>query len=317
MPVFLVSYSAAMLGLVAPLAAIALLVGGVSLIASSIHMRREVLTRRVDLIEARTTAVRAEAQRQARQSRPHFLRLPTGRLSEPQQREIFRLLSKLGLSAHRALAYFTVVRFVGAAGLGLLALFWVGTLATFAASQVVEALIALAGTVFGWFLPTMFIDFRLKLRSRIVSTGLPNAVELLVVCVEAGLSLEDELDRVVREIALSQPALADELALTLAELKILPSRDQALANLAERVDVPAVRSIVATLSQTLQYGTPLARSLRVVAAEMRNEFLLQLEERANRLPALLTLPVVLLILPTMFLILGGPAALQVIDTFQH
>lgn len=317
MPVFLVNYSAAMPGLAAPAAALALVVGGVSLIAYSMRMRREALARRVDLIVPRTAAVRAGAERQAQQMGPHFLRLPTGRLSEAQQREICRLLSKLGLPARRALAYFTAVRFVSAAGLGLLALFWAGSLATFAASQAMEVPIAVAGTIFGWFLPTMFIDFRLRLRARIVSSGLPNAVELLVVCVEAGLSLEDGLDRVVREIVWSQPVLADELALTLAELKILPGRDQALANLAERVDVPAIRSIVATLSQTLQYGTPLARSLRVVAAEMRNDFLLQLEERANRLPALLTLPVVLLILPTIFLILGGPAALQVMDTLQR
>lgn len=317
MPVLLLGYTGAMPGLLVPLATITLVLGGALLVASSIRMRRDVLVRRIDLIGPRTAASRAGAKQQAQLVGPHLLRLPTGRLSEPQQHELSRLLPKLGISARYALASFTMARFVGAAGFYLLVLVWAPSLGFFAASKVMQGLVEAAATVFGWFLPMLFINFQLRRRARIVTSGLPNALELLVVCVEAGLSLEDGLDRVVREIARSQPVLADELALTLAELKILPDRNRALANLAERVNAPTVRSIVATLSQTLQYGTPLARSLRVVAAEMRNEFLLQMEERANRLPALLTLPVVLLILPTIFLILGGPAVLQVIDTFQR
>ena len=145
---------------------------------------------------------------------------------------------------------------------------------------------------------------------------MPDALELLVVCVEAGLSLEDGLDRVVTELRRSQPALADELDLTLADLRILPSRDQALLNFAERIDIPNVRSVVTTLAQTLRYGTPLAQSLRVVAAEMRDDFLIELEERANRLPAYLTLPVILFLMPTIFLVVGGPAALRLFDAFH-
>jgi tight adherence protein C len=161
----------------------------------------------------------------------------------------------------------------------------------------------------------MFISYGSNRRVKEVRAGLPDALELLVVCVEAGLSLEDGLDRVVTELKRSQPALADELSLTLADLKILPSRDQALANLAARVDVPSVRSVVTTLAQTLRYGTPLVQSLRVVAAEMRNDYLIEIEEKANRLPAYLTLPVIVFLMPTIFLIVGGPAALRLIDAF--
>ncbi len=113
----------------------------------------------------------------------------------------------------------------------------------------------------------------------------------------------------------SHPSLAEELALTAADLKILPSRDQALSNLADRVDVPSVRSVATTLSQTMRYGTPLAQALRTVASELRNDSLLALEERANRLPTLMTLPMMLFIMPTIFLIVGGPAALRLMDTF--
>ena len=147
--------------------------------------------------------------------------------------------------------------------------------------------------------------------------GLPDAIELLVVCVEAGLALEDGIDRIVIELKHSQPKLAEELALTSADLKILSSRDQALANLAERIDTPSVRSVVTTLSQTLRYGTPLAQAMRVVAADMRNDSLFQLEERANRLPVMMTIPMMLFIMPTIFLIVGGPAALKLMDHFMH
>ena len=129
------------------------------------------------------------------------------------------------------------------------------------------------------------------------------------------MSLEDGLQRVARELKESQPALADELALTWAELNILPSRAQALANLADRVDIPSVRSVVSMLSQSLRFGTPLAQSLRVGAVEMRNDQMTLLEERASRLPALMTIPVMLFIMPTIFLIIGGPAALRLIDMF--
>ena len=92
---------------------------------------------------------------------------------------------------------------------------------------------------------------------------------------------------------------------------------QALANLAERVDVPSVRSVVSTLSQTLRYGTPLAQAMRVVAAQMRTEALIDLEERANRLPAIMTVPMMLFIMPVIFLIVGGPAVLRLLDMLAH
>jgi tight adherence protein C len=139
----------------------------------------------------------------------------------------------------------------------------------------------------------------------------------LVICVEAGLSFEDGIDRVAGVLNKSQPALAEELAMTAADLKILPSRDEALAGLAERIDTPSVRSVVTTLSQTLRYGTPLAQGLRVVAGELRNDTLMRLEERANQLPSLMTIPMMLFIMPTIFMIVAGPAVLRVIDVLKH
>ncbi len=110
-------------------------------------------------------------------------------------------------------------------------------------------------------------------------------------------------------------AAAIEFAIILPIL--LPSRDEALRRFAERVDLPSVHSVVTTLSQTLKYGTPLAQALRVVAEELRNDGLLKLEEQANRMPVLLTVPMILFILPSLFLIIGGPAFLKVLDAFAR
>jgi tight adherence protein C len=177
--------------------------------------------------------------------------------------------------------------------------------------------IAVGTALAGWLTPAFIITTRAKRRVRLIARGLPDALELLVVCVEAGLSLDDGLDRVVAELWESHPALADELALLSADLRILPSRDQALTNLAERVDLPSIRSIVGTLSQTMRFGTPLAQAMKVVAGEMRNDVLLSMEERANRLPALMTVPMIIFILPTIMLILGGPAMLRVLDQLSQ
>ena len=98
-------------------------------------------------------------------------------------------------------------------------------------------------------------------------------------------------------------------------LKILPNRDAALHRLADRTNLPSIRSVVITLSQTMRYGTPLAQALRVVAAELRNDALITLEERANRMPVLLTVPMVVFILPAVFLVIGGPTFLRLVDTF--
>lgn len=173
------------------------------------------------------------------------------------------------------------------------------------------------GAALGWKIPH-FVMARLVLhRRRLVEYGLPDAIELLVISVEAGLSLEDSISRIIPELQRAQPAMAEELAVTGADLRMLPNSDAALRRMADRVDLPSIRSVVITLSQTLKYGTPLAQALRVVAAELRNDGLRKLEEQANRMPVLLTVPMILFILPSIFMIIGGPAFLTVMDAFKR
>jgi len=297
------------------LSAFALFAGGAAFLAASLRMRKEILQRRVALVEPRIP-IAAAAEREATTLAANLFRIPTKGLAEPETRAIIRLMSKLGLG-NRALMLFTGLRILLTVVLGLLALIWGSRLAAAGAASLLPFVGMAMAAILGWLAPIIIVRHGIKKRIKVVSAGMPDALELLVVCVEAGLSLEDGLDRVVEELAHSQPALAEELALTSADLKILPSRDQALANFAARVDIPSVRSVITTLSQTLRFGTPLTQSLRVVAAEMRNDYLIKLEEQANRLPALLTLPVIIFLMPTIFLIVGGPAALRLIDSFSH
>jgi tight adherence protein C len=297
--------------LVPYLVVLTLAFGGVALIVYSVRGRQLPVSDRVEMLIATQLRPRDFAAR----LKP-FLRPAHANALGRDAREIVRLYGRLGVSPLHALVAYTLTR------AGFAALF---AIAAFAGAQVffgsahgrlLPLLIALVGIILGWIVPSFIVGHLAAKRAVNIAAGLPDALELLVVCVGAGLSLEDSMDRIVEELAHSQPALADELALTAADMKILPSRDLALANLAQRVNVPSVRSVVATLSQTMRYGTPLAQALRVVATEMRNDALIEMEARANRLPTLLTLPMMLFIMPTIFLIVGGPAALRVIDALH-
>lgn len=179
-------------------------------------------------------------------------------------------------------------------------------------------LIAVIGMFgFGFFAPELYVSNAATKRQQAVRKGLPDALDLLVICAEAGLGMDAAFNRVSREMAQSAPEVADELALTAIELSFLPERRKALLNLNERTDMPEIRAVVNTLIQTEKYGTPLAQSLRVLAAEFRNDRMMRAEEKAAKLPATLTVPMMIFILPTLFIVLLGPAALRTVDALSR
>ncbi|MGJ3259089.1 MAG: type II secretion system F family protein [Rhodospirillales bacterium] len=175
------------------------------------------------------------------------------------------------------------------------------------------ALVALGLTVFGAYFPEILIRNAQTKRKQALIKGLPDALDLLVICAEAGLSLDAALKRVAEEMGRATPEIADEFQMTSIELSYLPDRNQALNNLSKRTDIAPVRGVVNTLTQTEKYGTPLAQSLRVLAAEFRNERMMKAEEKAAKLPATLTVPLIIFILPSLFVVLLGPAVLSTID----
>lgn len=179
-----------------------------------------------------------------------------------------------------------------------------------------RGLAALLAAVLGFFAPGIFINNLIRKRSHQIELGLPDALDLLVICAEAGLSLDASLVRVSRELESTWPELSEEFGITAAELTYLPERKQAFDNLNARTNMASVRGVVNTLLQTAKFGTPLAQSLRILAAEFREARIIRAEEKAARLPAMLTVPMILFILPTLFIVLLGPAALSVMDTFS-
>ncbi|MCZ6763700.1 MAG: type II secretion system F family protein, partial [Alphaproteobacteria bacterium] len=164
--------------------------------------------------------------------------------------------------------------------------------------------------------PRIYVTNETQKRQKKLQKAMPDGLDLMVICAEAGLSLDATLNRVARELKTTWPELADEYGHTSIEISFLPERRQALENLTKRVTLPHMRALVNSLLQTERYGTPLAQALRVLAKEMRINRLMIAEEKAARLPAILTVPMILFILPALFVVLIGPAVLRVIDQMR-
>lgn len=164
--------------------------------------------------------------------------------------------------------------------------------------------------------PDLFLNNKVKKRSDAIRKGLPDALDLLVICAEAGLTVDAAFHRVAKELGKAYPELGDEFTLTAIELGFLSERRAAFENLAMRVKLDAVKGVVTTMVQTEKYGTPLASALRVLSAEFRNERMMRAEEKAARLPAIMTVPLILFILPTLFVVILGPAACSISDAFK-
>jgi tight adherence protein C len=165
--------------------------------------------------------------------------------------------------------------------------------------------------------PDIWLKNKVTKRSHAIRKGLPDALDLLVICAEAGLTVDAAFHRVAKELGKAYPELGDEFGLTAIELGFLSERRQAFENLAQRVDLEAVRGVVTTMIQTEKYGTPLASALRVLSAEFRHQRMMRAEEKAARLPAIMTVPLILFILPTLFVVILGPASCSIHDHFLN
>jgi tight adherence protein C len=233
----------------------------------------------------------------------------SGMLSAKTLAEFEQTLSAAGYRGDRALALFLGGKVVLLLGLPALAFL----LLRDADIEPFWFLVAVVGSaVAGMLLPDMILRNMRKRYLKTVENGLADALDLLVICAEAGLSLEAGVDRVAQELRAGNAAIANELGLTANELRIMTDRRLALVNLGKRTGLDSLKRLSGTLSQTLQYGTPLTQALRVLAAEMRQEMLTRFEAKAAKLPVLLTVPMIVFILPCVFLIVGGPAVVQVV-----
>jgi tight adherence protein C len=177
--------------------------------------------------------------------------------------------------------------------------------------------IAAATLILSYKAADIWLNNKVSKRSDAIRKGLPDALDLLVICAEAGLTVDAAFHRVAKELGRAYPELGDEFQLTAIELGFLNDRRTAFENLATRVNLEAVKGVVTTMIQTEKYGTPLASALRVLSAEFRNERMMRAEEKAARLPAIMTVPLILFILPVLFVVILGPASCRISDTLMN
>ena len=224
-------------------------------------------------------------------------------------------LAQAGWRNKEALSIYFFFRFSLPFAFGALAVVWLYVLEMGEFQPLGRMVIACSVVLFGAYAPKLYVKNTATKRREALQKALPDALDLLVVCAEAGLSLDMALKRVSSEMMEATPEMAEELSLTAMELGFLPERSDALKNLNKRTDMDGLRAVVGTLQQTERYGTPLAQSLRVLSAEFRTERMLKAEEKAAKLPATLTLPMIVFIMPALFIVLLGPALIRAAEIF--
>jgi tight adherence protein C len=234
--------------------------------------------------------------------------IESGVLSRKATADLEQTLAAAGYRSSNAVALVVGSKLVAMTGTPLVA--WLLAESLGGGGRAVQWLAVLGGASIGLMLPDLIIK---RMRDRYlaqVESGLPDALDLLVICADAGLPLETALARVALEFRESDAPTANELSLTAGEMRVLPDRRQALINLGVRTGLESLIALGGTLAQTLQYGTPLTQALRVLSAEMRHTMLMRFEERAARLPILLTLPMIGFFLPCVIIVVLAPAGIR-------
>lgn len=173
--------------------------------------------------------------------------------------------------------------------------------------------IVLGGAYVGFYLPNIFVSNIISRRQTSIKRAWPDAMDLILICVESGMSIEGAFSKVAEEVGSQSIPLAEEMSLTTAELSYLQERRQAYENLAKRTGLEGVKAVMTSLIQAERYGTPVGQALRVLAQENRDMRMAEAEKKAAALPPKLTVPMVLFFLPVIFVVILGPAALQLMD----
>ena len=235
--------------------------------------------------------------------------LRTGLLSPKTLAQLEQTLLRAGLRPSTALSLFVSVKLL--LSLSLPALTWIALAAAGVSGRVQMFGAAVAACV-GLVSPDMIIRRNRSVDLKRLAGGLADALDLMVICAESGLGLEPAIQRVGQEIRHAHPAVADEFDQTTTEFQLNPDPRVALLSLGQRTTLVSYQRLGVTMLQSLQYGTPLSQALRVLSAEMREEMLTRFEEKAAKLPVLLTMPMIVFILPTIFVVVGGPAVIQVL-----
>ncbi len=301
----------------------ALSAGSVAVTVWFTLLQRDPALRRAKVIAAQRSVMRSELvgprRRQQRLPTLGMMRQVVDRLNllkSGQAERISHKLMRAGWRSKDAIIRYLFMKLFLPLAFGVIVVVLLYGMNLYDLSPILKLGSALGAVILGAYLPDVVIKNMTQKRQDTIRKALPDALDLMVICAEAGLSLDATLGRVSQEMELACPELADELGLTGLELGFLPDRRKALQNLATRIDLPVVRGVVNTLIQAEKYGTPLAQSLRIMSGESRNERIMKAEEKAARLPALLTVPMIIFTLPPLFVVLIGRAILNTMDALS-
>jgi len=227
------------------------------------------------------------------------------------QEEARAMLVQAGYRGQAPYVTYLFFRMVTPVVMAVAALFYVFVVLKLDQPALIKIGIAIGAAYFGMLLPNLFLKNKIQRRQLSIRRAFPDALDLLLICIESGMSVEAAFQKVSEEIGRQSVELAEELTLTTAELSYLPDRRQAYDNLAQRVGLEGVKAVCLALQQAERYGTPLGTTMRVLSQENRDMRMSEAEKRAAALPPKLTVPMILFFLPVLFIVILGPAAIKV------
>jgi tight adherence protein C len=222
-------------------------------------------------------------------------------------------LSRAGYRGQASIYTFMFFRFVMPFLVFFAAVVYLFLMSQFNLPPLGKIAIAVGGAFAGFYLPDLYVQNIIDKRMGSIMKAFPDALDLMLICVESGMSVESAFNKVASEIGSQSVELAEEFALTTAELSYLPDRRQAYDNLGKRCAHPGVRAVCTALIQAERYGTPLGTALRVMALENREMRMMEAEKKAASLPAKLTVPMIVFFLPALFIVILGPASIKIMS----
>jgi tight adherence protein C len=238
-------------------------------------------------------------------------RLQLSRLLEDPK--VVEKLAQAGFRGPRPISTFYFFRFVMPFVFAILVAFYLFVVNDFGLQTMQKVAGCVAALLIGYYAPNIYISNIASKRRESIVAAFPDSLDLLLICVESGMSIEAAIMKVSQEVGSTSIELAEELSLLTAELSYLPERRQAYEGMAKRTNHPGVKSVVTAMIQAERYGTPLGAALRVMAKENRELRLSAAEKKAAALPAKLTVPMILFFLPVLFVVILGPAIIKVQD----
>jgi tight adherence protein C len=224
------------------------------------------------------------------------------------------MLRQAGYRSERHLVILLMLRLITPIAAGFLVYAYSAAILASSMSPQLRIAATVAGILVGYYLPVLFVKNMVARRQASISRAWPDALDLMLICVEAGMAIEPAMQRVAREIGPISEPLEDELSLTVAELAYLQERRKALENLARRTGLPIVRAVVTSLIQSERYGTPLGNALRVLAQENRDMRMAEAERKAAALAPKLTVPMMVFFMPALFVVILGPVGFKLLAT---